>query len=815
MKEKFNVYGMTCASCQAHVDKAVRKLDGVKSVNVNLLSNNMVVDYEGITSNDIISAVVSAGYNASLASNDTKKEVINKTKDNTLRDLIISIILLLVLMYFSMGVMMWGWPTFKVFDMEECPMGFALIEFLITIPIVYINRRYFISGFKKLFKGPNMDSLIAVGASFSLAYSIYCLFMIALGKSHYHMYLYFESCGMILVFVSIGKYLEGLSKRKTTSALESLMDLAPKTCTILVNDTLKEVMASDVKIGDIVVCKKGEKIAVDGRIIEGQASIDEANITGESMPVFKTIGDNVYSSTTLNSGYLKIEALKVGDDTSIASIIKLVEEASNSKAPISRLADKISGIFVPIIFSIAIITFIANILYSSIKNPFGDNAFEIAFNFAITVIVIACPCALGLATPVAIMVGTGKGASLGLLIKNAEILEKASLIKTVVVDKTGTLTKGSPEVCDFKKYSDDDLSSILYSFEYLSEHPLAKATVEYTNDLKTSIYDIKDYKSIDGMGLTGYIGEDFYEIGNEKFIKENKHKEEALSYSKEGKTVLYILKNHDVIGIITLKDNLKETSIEAVKTLKKKGIKVIMLTGDKKETAEAIAAEAGITDVIPEVLPTDKADIIKSLKSDDKHLVAMTGDGVNDAIALKCADLGIAVGSGSDVALDSSDIILLKNDLMGVVNVIDLSKRVLNTIKLGLFWAFFYNIICVFLATGILYYLTDGKFKMEPMYGAIAMSISSVSVVLNALTINLFKVKDEDTNMNNDEIILNVKGMMCEHCKKHVEEAVLNTKNVTNVNADYKSGKVSIKHDGEIDLYQIKEAIKEAGYEVK
>lgn len=814
MESKFNVYGMTCASCQSHVTKAVEKVEGVKSVNVNLLKNNMIVSFnENLCSEDaIIKAVVLSGYNASVFNEFVKSEV--KTEENhSLRDLVISVILLLILMYFSMGVMMWGWPSPKVFDMEKCPMGFSLIQFIICLPIIYINRRYFISGFKKLFKGPNMDTLIAIGASVSMLYGIYCLFMIALGHTHYHMYLYFESAAMILVFVSLGKYLEELSKRKTTSAIEALVALAPSSCIVLKNGSEVTIKSSDVKVGDTVVCKNGSSIAVDGEIIYGDATINEANITGESMPVEKSVGDSVYSSTTITSGYIRVCAKKVGEDTSIANIIRLVDEASNSKAPISKLADKISSIFVPVILILATITFIANFLYSHISNPFGDDAFEIALNFAITVIVIACPCALGLATPVAIMVGSGKGASNGLLIKNASILEQASLIKTVVVDKTGTITKGKPEVCDFINYSKDDLASVLYSFEILSEHPLAKSIVNYTSNLKKEVYKIDNYEAIAGLGIKGYINTDLYEIGNAKFLdKEFSEYDTYNKLSEEGKSVLLIIKNHEVVGLISLRDNLKDTSKEGISLLKKKGIEVVMLTGDNEKTANAIAREAGITKVIAEVLPSDKADIIRSLKTDSKHLVAMVGDGVNDAIALKTADLGIAIGGGSDVAIDSADIVLLKDDIIDVSNTIDLSKRVLRTIKLGLFWAFFYNAICVFLATGILYYLTGGKFKMEPMYGSIAMSVSSVSVVLNALTINLFKVKNK--TKDTCEIKIKVKGMMCDNCKRHVEEACKDSAGVVSANANLKGKYVVISGDN-IDIEEVKNNIIKKGYRVK
>lgn len=827
MKEEFDVTGMTCAACEAHVSKAVFKVNGVSSVNVNLLMNSMSVEFdENKTSiKNIIDAVSNAGYGASLK--NEKKEVVKENKkDYSLAKLISSIIILFILMYFSMGNMMWGWPAPKVFDHHQNPMGFALIQFLLVLPILYLYRNYFISGVKHLLhKAPNMDTLITVGTLFSMIYGIYCLFMISLGNKMYHMYLYFESAGMIVVFVSIGKYLEGLSKKKTTNALEHLMDLAPKTALVLRDNKEVVIKEEDVKIGDTIICKKGDVIPVDGIIIEGAASIEEANITGESMPIYKEKNDEVISSTIVSSGYFKMRATKVGSDTTISTLIKLVDEASNSKAPISKLADKISGIFVPTILSIALVVFILNIIYITITKPeYVSNTFETALNFAITVIVIACPCALGLATPVAIMVGTGKGAQNGLLIKNAEILEKAGNIKTVVLDKTGTITEGKPRVVDFIFLDDSiDLKGILYSFENKSEHPLSKAIVEYTKGNKE--YEITSFKSIDGKGLEGIIDSKLYQIGNIKFLEEKniEIEKKVNELSNKGETPLIILENQKLIGLIGIKDEVKPDSKEAISYLKQKGINVVMLTGDNKNTASIIANEIGINDVYSDVYPVDKANIIKSLKKDDKNLVAMVGDGVNDALALTTADLGIAIGAGSNVALDSADIILVKNSLMDVNNVIDLSKRVLKTIKLGLFWAFFYNIICVVLATGIFYYISNGSFKMEPMYGSIAMSISSVSVVLNALTINLFKIKrnkiDNNTTKKEEKkmmtLTINVDGMMCKHCVAHVEEACNKVDGVKESVASLENKNVVVTCDEKVGKETLIEAIKNAGYDAK
>ncbi len=826
MKQRFEVKGMTCAACERHVHRAVGKLDGVKSVNVNLLQNNMVVDFDdGVCPKERIeSAVSEAGYEAFIK--EEKKEV-GKVKDYSLAKLIFCIVDLLVIMYVSMGNMMWGFPLPRVFDHHYNPTGFALLQFLLVLPIIFIYRNYFISGFRKLLKrAPNMDTLIAIGATFSMAYGIYCLFMISYGYSEYHMYLYFESAGMILVFVSIGKYLEGLSTRRTTDAITKLMDLAPKTATVLSDGKEITVKAEEVKKGDTVIVRKGAAIPVDGRVIKGKASVDQSNITGESIPVFKIEGDEVISSCIVTSGYIEIEATKVGEDSSFATIIKLVEEASNSKAPISKLADKISGIFVPVILAVAVVVFIANILYSALAKPeFVSSAFEIALNFAITVVVIACPCALGLATPVAVMVGTGKAAKNGLLIKNAEILEAAHKIDTVVLDKTGTLTRGKPTVTDLEKFAEFDIASVLYSFEIKSEHPLGSAIVEYTKDKKTVDYEVTDFRSVDGKGLSGRIGEDEYKIGNLRFSEHPSGElvEKMNAFAASGKTALAVFRNGEAVGIVAVKDELKETSKEAVRLLRKQGIKVVMLTGDNAATAQAIADEVHVDRVISEVLPEDKAKVIEELKKENK-CVAMVGDGVNDAPALTTADIGIAIGAGSDVALESADIVLMRDDLLDVRNAIALSRRVIRTIKTGLFWAFFYNAVCVLLATGLWFYLSNGSFKMEPMYGSIAMSLSSVSVVLNALTINFFRIKREAPveNTNNDfseetemnKLVLNVNGMSCNHCKMTVEKLCKAAANVTDATVSLADKNVTITYDGAIDKESIVRSINEEGFEV-
>lgn len=825
MKLKFNVEGMTCASCQAHVSKAVERLEGTSKVNVNLLKNTLdvEVDEAKCDASKIEDAVQKAGYKAYIPNANKKTDKLIE-KNHDLAYLIFSLVDLLVIMYFSMGHMMWGWPVPKVFNMHTNPMGFSLVQFILVLPIIFLYRKYFINGFKKLIKlSPNMDTLIAIGATFSIAYGIYCLFMISMGYTEYHMYLYFEAAGMILTLVSLGKYLEKLSKRKTTTAIEKLMDLSPKEAVVLKDNIETKVKIEEVKLGDIVVVKKGDSVPVDGKIIEGNASIDQSNITGESIPVYKTANDDVYSSTIVTAGYIKVKATKVGEDTSIANIIKLVDEASNSKAPISKLADKISGVFVPVILAIALVTFIINLIVSK--------DFQIALNFAITVIVIACPCALGLATPVAIMVGTGKGAENGLLIKNAEILEKAHHIKTVVLDKTGTITEGKPRVTDFESFeSDSDLLSVIYSLENMSEHPLALSMIEYAKENNANLLEVKEFKTTDGRGIEGIVNNSKYFIGNYKSVEELKLNTKELedtvnNLSYQGKTPLLIIKDNKVVGLIAVKDEVKESSKQAISELRNKGIKVIMLTGDNRKTAEAIAKEVNVDEVISDVHPEDKQKVINSLKTNDKNLIAMVGDGVNDAPALTSADLGIAIGGGSDIAIESADIVLLRNDLLDVLNVISLSKRVINTIKLSLFWAFFYNFVCVILSTGFLYYLTDKKFMMTPMIASVAMSISSVSVVLTSLTINFFKVK-KAKNSNNSSVsikeknkmqtkVIYVDGMMCNHCKAHVEEACKKVPGVSDAVVSLQDKNVTVTCEEKVTDEALKQSIKEAGYEAK
>ena len=823
MKKKYLVKGMTCASCQSHVQKAIEKIKGVNDVHVSLMTNSMNVDFdENLVSDEtILKATKKAGYEAILPDAKEDKSLKVDTKKDLI-DLIVSVVFLVLLMYVSMGHMInLPLPSFMVG--HKGALAFSFSQFILVLPIIFIYRRYFISGFKKLIAlSPNMDSLIALGATASIAYGIYAIYMIGYGLGFnnmeivalYHENLYFESAGMILTLVSLGKYFEKISKKKTTSAISKLMDLAPKSACVLKDDVEQIVPIEEVRLDDIIVLRKGDSVPVDGIIMEGEASLNQANLTGENMPIYKTIGSEVLSSSIVNSGYLKIRATHVGEDTSLATIIRLVNEASDSKAPISHLVDKISFYFVPAIILIALVSFLSFI--------FTGSSFEVSFNFAISTLVIACPCALGLATPLAIMIGTGKGAESGLLIKNAEILEKAHHINTIVFDKTGTITNGAPRLVDFITYGEEkEIIDVMYSLESLSEHPLALPLVTFSENKKATLKKVDEFKSIEGKGLSGIIDNHFYEIGNDSLLNEKVDKVNELK--REGKTTLILLKDHELKAIISLKDEVKNTSKEAIKNLKKVGIKVIMLTGDNKETASIIGKEVDVDEVISEVLPKDKMEIITSLKKTPKDVIAMVGDGVNDAPALMRADLGIALGAGSDIALDSSDIILLRNDLMDVYNVIRLSKRVINTIKISLFWAFIYNVIGVLLASGIFY--PSFGIKLNPMISSAAMSFSSVFVVLTSLTLYFFKPKRNvyESNLNvvlKEEkkmktIRLSVDGMMCANCKRHVENACKSVPNVLNAEASLENKEVVITYNDEVDVSKVISNIQEEGYEAK
>ena len=752
-KVKFDIQGMTCSGCSSHVEKAVSKLDGVQNVNVNLLSNNMVVEYEQTILDDekIIQAVEKAGYGASLYEKPKevkrKEEKTDNTKDNIKsmkKRLIISICFLIPLMYIAMHHMLFEWFGLPVpqiiktlFHGTENAIAFGFTQFLLLLPIIYVNRDYFIVGFKRLFKGtPNMDSLIAIGSTAATVYGIFAIYMIGYGLGHnqidlaerYSMDIYFESAGTILTLITLGKYLETKSKGKTSDAINKLINLAPKTATVIREGKEIELGLEEIIVGDIILIKPGGSIPVDGVIIEGSSSVDQSSITGESMPVEKTVGEMLVSGTINKNGYLKMKATKVGDNTTLSQIIKLVEEASNSKAPISKIADKVSSIFVPTVIIIAIITVIIWLI--------AGQSFEFALTMGIAVLVISCPCALGLATPVAIMVGTGKGAENGILVKSAESLELLHLVDTVVLDKTGTITEGKPKVTNIiSNIEQNELLKIAGSLEKNSEHPLAEAVMEKVKEEQIELAETKEFIAVSGRGVKGKINGINYFGGNLSFMNENKIDTSSITNQsdellKQGKTVLYFANESAVIGIIAVADTVKSTSYQAIQKLKKKNIEVVMITGDNRVVAETIGNELGIDKVISEVLPQDKEKEVAKLQNQGKK-VAFVGDGINDSPALVKADVGIGVGSGTDIAIESADIVLMKDSLLDVVTAISLSKAVIRNIKMNLFWAFFYNIIGIPVACGILY--PSLGLKLNPMIGAAAMSLSSVCVVTNAL----------------------------------------------------------------------------------
>ena len=699
MKEKYNITGMTCSACSAHVTKAVAKVNGVKNVNVNLLSNSMVVEYDdAVSSSDIISAVTEAGYGAEIENNkvtskQTQKLPYDTELENMRKRLVISFIFFIPVMYLSMGSMA-GLPQFSFFKHYEGSFNYAFTLFLLTIPVLIVNRKYFINGFKALFnKAPNMDSLVALGSSAAVIYGIFAIYKIVHGYTYqetsivmkYSHDLYFESAVTILTLITLGKYLETKSKRRTRDAVEKLISLTPKTAIVEKDGKEVTVAYDDIQAGNIIVVKPGGIIACDGIIISGAASIDESAITGESIPVEKKQGDKVISATINKTGHIRFKALKVGKDTTLSQIISLVEDAANSKAPISKLADKISGIFVPIVIVIALI--------SGIFWLYMGESYEFALSIAISVLVISCPCALGLATPVAIMVGTGKGAEHGILIKSAESLEMAHNIKAVALDKTGTITEGKMKVVNIQsfKYSQNDLLQLAYSMEVKSEHPVSKAIVEKAEELQCKLLNVENFTSYSGLGISCTINNITYYAGNRKFILDNNidiTKISNMLLPDKAVAPVYIADNNEVIGIIYVADTIKESSIEAVKGFREQGIDVYMLTGDNKETAEHIANQAGINNVYAELLPQDKENIIKEIQKKGIK-TAMVGDGINDAPALMRSDLGIAIGAGTDVALESADIILIKNNLLDALTAVKLSHATIKNIKTNLFWAFF------------------------------------------------------------------------------------------------------------------------------
>ena len=875
MKEKFDVTGMSCSACSSHVEKSVSKLEGINTVSVNLLTNSMQVEYDEtkLDTGKIIEAVEHAGYGASVkeegkaaaaktGQTEDAVSIQQKNIKNMKTRLIVSVIFLIPLMYVSMGHMIYnalGIPmppvTMKFFHGSENAVIYAFTQFLLLLPILFANQKYFRNGFATLARrSPNMDSLIAMGATAATVYGIFAIYRIGWGfrigdMELVHRYshdLYFESAGTILTLITVGKYLETKSKGKTSEAITKLMNLAPKTVTVVRDGKEQVIDAADVVQGDIFVIKPGESVAMDGVILEGKSSFDESAITGESIPVLKQEGDKVISASINKAGLIRARATRVGKDTTIAQIIRLVEEASSSKAPIARLADKIAGIFVPTVIGIAIVTFIVWLASGA--------DFEFAMSCGIAVLVISCPCALGLATPVAIMVGTGKGAENGILIKSGEALETAHVVDTVVMDKTGTITYGKPVVTDIRMYtgvSENELLTIAGSLEKGSEHPLAEAVVSSCEAKNIAPQKVSDFEALFGKGIKGRLSSGkLYYAGNEKLMDEAhialpvEIKKEMEQFAKQGKTPLLFADETQIIGMIAVADVVKPTSREAVRQFKEYGIHVIMLTGDNEVTAQAIKDQVGIDEVIAGVLPTQKEEKISALKNSG-HKVAMIGDGINDAPALASADVGIAIGAGTDVAIESADIVLMKNDLLDAVGAIRLSKAVIRNIKENLFWAFFYNSIGIPLAAGLLYPIWG--LKLNPMFGAAAMSLSSVCVVSNALRLRWVKLgkkswsenipdhmEQESTACENKVVTseiktksdvteseekimkttLSIEGMMCGHCQATVEKALKGVPGVSEVVVSLEDKNAVVTAEESVSADALKAAVVDAGYEV-
>ena len=880
MKERFDVTGMTCSACSSHVEKSVGKLTGVENVSVNLLTNSMQVEFDEnkLDTAGIIKAVEDAGYGAAVKDEHAKSgaktsgqsgsqennglSAVEQNVKNMKKRLIVSLIFWIPLMYVSMGHMIYQWlnipmPPFTMNFLHgnENAITYAFTQFLLLLPILIANHKYFKNGFKTLWhRSPNMDSLIAIGAGAAILYGIFAIYRIGYAMGHgdmavVHQYahdLYFESAGTILTLITIGKYLETKSKGKTSEAITKLLNLAPKTVTVVRDGVEQVVDAADVEKGEIFLVKPGESVAVDGIVLEGKSSFDESAITGESIPVPKQEGDTIVSASINKSGLIRAKATKVGEDTTIAQIIRLVEEASSSKAPIAKMADKIAGVFVPAVITIALITGVIWLISGA--------TFEFAMSTAIAVLVISCPCALGLATPVAIMVGTGKGAENGILIKSGDALETAHQIDTVVLDKTGTITQGKPVVTDIicaagKNADKTQLLQIAGSLEKGSEHPLAEAIVNYCVTNNISLEKVTDFNALFGKGIEGTVSGTHYYAGNEKMMEEKgislstEQKNQIQALAKQGRTPLLFADEKQFLGIVAVADVVKPTSKEAVQKFRDYGIHVIMLTGDNEVTAQAIKEQVGIDEVIAGVLPTQKEKKISALKQAG-HKVAMIGDGVNDAPALASADVGIAIGAGTDVAIESADIVLMKNDLLDAVGAVKLSKAVIRNIKENLFWAFFYNSIGIPLAAGVLYPLF--QIKLNPMFGAAAMSLSSVCVVSNALRLRWVKLHDAkktqsepyqdvaastiadinqhnalDNNIkstNNDKgestmtTTISIEGMMCAHCQAHVEKALKEVAGVTEVTVSLENKNAVVTGDASVEA--LKQAVVDAGYEV-
>lgn len=735
-KQKFNVSGMSCSACSARVEKVVGALDGVKSVSVSLLTNSMVVEYNPpLTSKDISKAVAEAGYKAALASDKSeKKDKMNPILVMVIR-LVLSFVLLIPLMYVSMGVVMWGWPL----SFADDTMAIAVYELVLSLVIMVINGKFFVSGTKSLIhRAPNMDTLVSMGSAISFIYSIALMIQAAVRPEHLaHLAhnLYFESAAMILALITLGKTLEAYSKGKTTSAIKGLMNLAPKTVHVIVDGVEKEIAVSDLQENDLFVVRPGENFAADGEIVSGDTSVNESSVTGESMPIDKTVGSSVISGTTNINGFVTVKAKKVGENTTLAGIIKLVEDASSSKAPIAKTADKVSGVFVPTVILVALLVFVVWI--SVTKN------IEISLKHAISVLVISCPCALGLATPVAIMVASGKGAKAGILFKTATALEEAGKADIAVLDKTGTITKGMPVVTDVKtlsSYSENELVLLAARLESGSEHPIASAVVNRAKELYgDEILPADSFENLSGHGIKGSVNGLVALIGNASLMRNGgllseEAEDVAKTFSSQGKTPLYFALDGKIAGIIAVADEIKPDSVQAISTLRQQGLRVVMLTGDNALSAKSVADKCSVDAVISDVLPSDKDNVLSALKKYGK--VIMVGDGINDAPALSRADIGIAIGAGTDIAIDSADIVLMKSSLFDVAKAINLSRRTLLNIKENLFWAFIYNVICIPIAAGALSF-DPVNITLNPMIGAAAMSLSSVCVVLNALRLNL------------------------------------------------------------------------------
>ena len=855
--KQYTVTGMSCAACSARVEKAVSKVDGVTSCSVSLLTNSMGVEGSA-TDAQIVEAVEQAGYGASPKGTATESE--NDKANNSLEQLkaaqdalvdretpklrnrlIASLIFLVVLMYFSMGHMMWGWPLPEFFNGNHVAMG--LLQLLLTVAVMVINQKFFISGFKGLIHGaPNMDTLVALGSAASFGYSVYALFAMTAAQvkgdmdavmSYMHEF-YFESAAMILALITVGKMLEAHSKGKTTDALKSLMQLAPKTATVVRNGVEQEISVDAVKKGDIFVVRPGENIPVDGEIIEGTTAVNESALTGESIPVDKQPKDAVSAATVNQSGFIKCRATRVGEDTTLSQIIQMVSDAAATKAPIAKIADRVSGVFVPAVITIAIITIIAWLIA-------GENV-GFALARGISVLVISCPCALGLATPVAIMVGNGKGAKSGILFKTAASLEATGRTQIVALDKTGTITSGEPKVTDivpdetfFEGTGNNagKLLAIAASVEAKSEHPLAKAIMERAKTDEIAVAEVTDFSAVVGNGLTAILAGKMIKAGNlafvSKFVKvSDDMRAKAVEFSKEGKTPLFFAADDRLCGIIAVADTIKEDSPEAVRQLKNMGIRVVMLTGDNEQTANAIGKQAGVDEVIAGVLPDGKEAVIRKLKKQGR--VAMVGDGINDAPALTRADMGIAIGAGSDVAIDAADVVLMKSRLIDVPAAVRLSRATLTNIHENLFWAFFYNVIGIPLAAGLWYPLLG--WKLNPMFGAAAMSLSSFCVVTNALRLNLCRVYDpkhdrkatpdrkNKTNKPNESEeksmtkTMNIEGMMCGHCEARVKKALEALDAVSEAVVSHESGTAVVTLSSDISDEKLKETVEAEDYKV-